>query len=60
MVDRLAAGLRASGLADKVIWKISCRAEYVEPELFARCAMWAFHGLHGNRVRGGGRPGCFA
>lgn len=34
-VDKLAAGLRASGLADKVIWKISCRAEYVEPELFA-------------------------
>jgi radical SAM superfamily enzyme YgiQ (UPF0313 family) len=34
-VDQLAAGLRACGLADKVIWKISCRAEYVEPELFA-------------------------
>jgi anaerobic magnesium-protoporphyrin IX monomethyl ester cyclase len=34
-VDRFAAGLRASGLADKVLWKISCRAEYVEPELFA-------------------------
>ena len=29
------ARLHDSGLADKTIWKISCRAEYVEPELFA-------------------------
>jgi anaerobic magnesium-protoporphyrin IX monomethyl ester cyclase len=27
--------LHAQGLVGKVIWKISCRAEYVEPELFA-------------------------
>ena len=34
-VDQLAGHLHASGLADKVLWKISCRAEYVEPGLFA-------------------------
>jgi radical SAM superfamily enzyme YgiQ (UPF0313 family) len=33
-VDELAARLWDSGLAEKAIWKISCRAEYVEPELF--------------------------
>src|SRR5580698_1217838 len=31
----LAARLHESGLAERAIWKISCRAEYVEPELFA-------------------------
>ena len=25
-----------TGLAERVLWKISCRAEYVEPELFAK------------------------
>jgi anaerobic magnesium-protoporphyrin IX monomethyl ester cyclase len=34
-VDELTARLRDSRLADHAIWKISCRAEYVEPELFA-------------------------
>jgi radical SAM superfamily enzyme YgiQ (UPF0313 family) len=34
-VDHLAGLLHESGLADKMLWKISCRAEYVEPELFA-------------------------
>lgn len=33
-VDRLVHELHTSGLADRVLWKISCRAEYVEPELF--------------------------
>jgi anaerobic magnesium-protoporphyrin IX monomethyl ester cyclase len=28
--------LEAAGLADRIIWKISCRAEYLEPTLFAR------------------------
>jgi radical SAM superfamily enzyme YgiQ (UPF0313 family) len=31
----LAERLIESGLAERAIWKISCRAEYVEPELFA-------------------------
>lgn len=33
--DELMGRLHDSGLADSTIWKISCRAEYVEPELFA-------------------------
>jgi len=33
--EELMARLHDSGLADTAIWKISCRAEYVEPELFA-------------------------
>jgi radical SAM superfamily enzyme YgiQ (UPF0313 family) len=32
--DELVACMHDSGLAEKTIWKISCRAEYVEPELF--------------------------
>jgi radical SAM superfamily enzyme YgiQ (UPF0313 family) len=32
--DELVSRLHDSGLAEKTIWKISCRAEYVEPELF--------------------------
>ncbi len=35
-VDELIARLRDAELADRAIWKISCRAEYVEPELFAQ------------------------
>jgi radical SAM superfamily enzyme YgiQ (UPF0313 family) len=35
-VDELADGMHAAGLAGRTIWKISCRAEYVEPELFAK------------------------
>jgi radical SAM superfamily enzyme YgiQ (UPF0313 family) len=31
----LTVRLHESGLAERTIWKISCRAEYVEPELFA-------------------------
>ena len=34
-VDELTARMRDTGLADGTIWKISCRAEYVEPELFS-------------------------
>lgn len=34
-VEELAERIRDAGLADKILWKISCRAEYVEPELFA-------------------------
>jgi anaerobic magnesium-protoporphyrin IX monomethyl ester cyclase len=32
--DELIGRMHDSGLADNTIWKISCRAEYVEPELF--------------------------
>jgi anaerobic magnesium-protoporphyrin IX monomethyl ester cyclase len=32
--DELVGRMHDSGLAEKTIWKISCRAEYVEPELF--------------------------
>jgi anaerobic magnesium-protoporphyrin IX monomethyl ester cyclase len=32
--DELVARMHDSGLAENTIWKISCRAEYVEPELF--------------------------
>jgi radical SAM superfamily enzyme YgiQ (UPF0313 family) len=32
--DELIARMHESGLAENTIWKISCRAEYVEPELF--------------------------
>jgi radical SAM superfamily enzyme YgiQ (UPF0313 family) len=32
--DELVGRLHASGLTRSTIWKISCRAEYVEPELF--------------------------
>lgn len=35
-VDELVAELQAQDLVGKVVWKISCRAEYVEPELFAK------------------------
>jgi radical SAM superfamily enzyme YgiQ (UPF0313 family) len=35
-VDELLARIHDTGLADNVIWKISCRAQYVEPELFGR------------------------
>ena len=31
----LAERMHESGLSDRAIWKISCRAEYVEPELFS-------------------------
>lgn len=34
-VDELMSRMHDSGLADNTIWKISCRAEYVESELFA-------------------------
>jgi radical SAM superfamily enzyme YgiQ (UPF0313 family) len=34
--DELVDRLHDSGLADNTIWKISCRGEYVEPELFAK------------------------
>jgi anaerobic magnesium-protoporphyrin IX monomethyl ester cyclase len=33
--DELADRIRDSGLADRTVWKISCRGEYVEPELFS-------------------------
>ncbi len=33
-VDELVDRVRDAGLADHAIWKISCRAEYVEPDLF--------------------------
>jgi anaerobic magnesium-protoporphyrin IX monomethyl ester cyclase len=35
-VDELTGRFRDTGLAEHSIWKISCRAEYVEPELFAQ------------------------
>lgn len=35
-VDELIDRLHGSGLAHSAVWKISCRGEYVEPELFAR------------------------
>ncbi|HET7416221.1 MAG TPA: radical SAM protein [Solirubrobacterales bacterium] len=35
-VDELVGELRAQELVGRVVWKISCRAEYVEPELFAQ------------------------
>jgi len=34
--DELVERLHATGLADSTVWKISCRGEYVEPELFSR------------------------
>ncbi len=34
--DELTDRLHDSGLAESAIWKISCRAEYVEPELFLK------------------------
>jgi radical SAM superfamily enzyme YgiQ (UPF0313 family) len=34
--DELVDRLHDSGLASRTIWKISCRAEYVEPELFKK------------------------
>lgn len=35
-VDELVAELYEQDLVGRVIWKISCRAEYVEPELFGK------------------------
>jgi anaerobic magnesium-protoporphyrin IX monomethyl ester cyclase len=35
-VDELTARMHDSGIAERSIWKISCRAEYLEPELFAQ------------------------
>ena len=32
--EELVARMHDSGLAESAIWKISCRAEYVEPDLF--------------------------
>jgi len=34
-VDRLRRLMQDAGLAQRVLWKISCRAEYVDPDLFA-------------------------
>jgi radical SAM superfamily enzyme YgiQ (UPF0313 family) len=34
--DELAQRLHESGLARNTVWKISCRAEYVDPELFSK------------------------
>ncbi|HEY2230737.1 MAG TPA: radical SAM protein [Xanthobacteraceae bacterium] len=34
--DELMARMHESGLSENTIWKISCRAEYVEPELFRK------------------------
>lgn len=34
--DELVGRMHDAGLVDRVLWKISCRAEYVEHELFAR------------------------
>lgn len=34
-VDELTCRMRDAGIADHAIWKISCRAEYVESDLFA-------------------------
>jgi radical SAM superfamily enzyme YgiQ (UPF0313 family) len=34
--DELVERLHATGLAQSSVWKISCRGEYIEPELFAR------------------------
>lgn len=34
--DELVGRLHDSGLANSAVWKISCRGEYVEPELFSR------------------------
>ena len=33
--DELADRIRDSGLTDRTVWKISCRGEYVDPELFS-------------------------
>jgi anaerobic magnesium-protoporphyrin IX monomethyl ester cyclase len=33
--DEIMARMHETGLAENTLWKISCRAEYVEPELFA-------------------------
>jgi anaerobic magnesium-protoporphyrin IX monomethyl ester cyclase len=35
-VDELVDRLHETGLAEHTLWKISCRSEYVEPELFGR------------------------
>jgi radical SAM superfamily enzyme YgiQ (UPF0313 family) len=35
-VDELTGRMHDAGLAERTIWKISCRAEYVEPELFSQ------------------------
>jgi len=34
--DELVGRMHETGLAQNTIWKISCRAEYVEPELFSK------------------------
>ncbi|PWT87100.1 MAG: B12-binding domain-containing radical SAM protein [Proteobacteria bacterium] len=34
--DELIDRIHDSGLAESTVWKISCRGEYVEPELFSR------------------------
>jgi radical SAM superfamily enzyme YgiQ (UPF0313 family) len=35
-VDELVDRMHDSGLSERTVWKISCRAEYVEPELFTK------------------------
>jgi anaerobic magnesium-protoporphyrin IX monomethyl ester cyclase len=35
-VDELVGRMHDTGLSERTVWKISCRAEYVEPELFAK------------------------
>ncbi len=35
-VDELVDRMHDTGLAESALWKISCRAEYVEPDLFAK------------------------
>ena len=34
--EEIVERLQGSGLADRTVWKISCRAEYVQAELFSR------------------------
>src|SRR5262249_42718905 len=36
--DELVGRLHDSGLAESTVWKISCRAEYVEPSCSRACA----------------------
>ncbi len=41
-LDEFLGALSAAGLADKVIWKISCRVDDVEPAIIRKCQL---HGL---------------
>ena len=46
-IERFCEELKSRGLSDKIMWKINCRPDEVNPELFAIDEKkWAFPGFY--------------